>query len=75
MARYDLSETEWRLIEPLGAPLHQRLWNATGLRGKDINLPQLYDGFSPFVYIWMEVLGLCGRGEAHQLVLGGRDRQ
>ena len=31
----------------------------------------MYDGFSPFVYYWMESLGLCPVGEAHSLVLEG----
>jgi len=67
------AKMHWTLDEmtEAGARLHQRLWNVTGLRGQDIDLPQLYDGFSPFVYIWMEVLGLCGPGEAHQLALAG----
>ena len=37
----------------------------------DIDLPQLYDGFSPFVYLWLEVLGFCPVGEAHLFVQNG----
>jgi acetyl-CoA acetyltransferase len=28
----------------------------------------VYDGFSPFVWMWLEVLGFCPPGEAHRFV-------
>ena len=31
----------------------------------------MYDGFSPFVYLWMESLSLCPLGEAHHVALDG----
>ena len=37
----------------------------------DVDLPQLYDGFSPFIYFWLEVLGFCPVGEAHAFVQDG----
>ncbi len=40
-----------------------RLWQATGLGPKDIDTAQLYDGFAPFVYVWLEGLGIVPRGE------------
>jgi len=58
-------------IMETGAETARRLWQATGLRPADVDLPQVYDGFSPFVYFWLEVLGFCGVGEAHALVEGG----
>ena len=54
-----------------GADMARRLWDHSGLGVGDIDLPQLYDGFSPFIYFWLEVLGFCGPGEAHQLVADG----
>jgi acetyl-CoA acetyltransferase len=36
-----------------------------------VDLPQVYDGFSPFVWLWLEALGLCATGEAHRFVLDG----
>ena len=36
-----------------------------------MDLPQVYDGFSPFVWFWLEVLGLCPPGEAHRFVADG----
>lgn len=48
-----------------------RLWQHTGLTADDVDLPQLYDGFSPFIYFYLEGLGFCGLGEAHQFVQDG----
>ena len=63
----------WTLDEMMssGAALSKRLWANTGLGPAEIDLPQLYDGFSPFVYIWLETLGFCRPGEAHQFILSG----
>src|SRR5262249_50861648 len=49
----------------------QRLRDQTGWRPEDIDLPQVYDGFSPFVWFWLEALGLAPVGEAHGFVAGG----
>jgi acetyl-CoA acetyltransferase len=64
---------QWTLddIEQGGDDIGRRLWEHTGLRPEDIDLPQLYDGFSPFIYWWLEGLGYCKRGEAHELVASG----
>ncbi|WP_216915835.1 thiolase family protein [Nocardia noduli] len=49
----------------------RRLWENTGLSSGEVDLPQVYDGFSPFVYFWLEALGLCPEGEAHRFVQDG----
>ncbi|MFI2336514.1 thiolase family protein [Nocardia rhamnosiphila] len=54
-----------------GAVVARRLWESTGLRPAAVDLPQLYDGFSPFVYFWLEALGFCAPGEAHSFVRDG----
>ena len=63
----------WTLDDMMeaGKGLSARLWGSSGLTASEIDLPQLYDGFSPFVYIWLETLGLCKPGEAHQMILAG----
>lgn len=63
----------WTLDDMMagGEALSRRLWAATGLGPSEIDLPQLYDGFSPFIYIWLEALGFCQIGEAHDLILSG----
>lgn len=58
-------------IMATGAETARRLWEHAGVARQDVDLPQLYDGFSPFVYFWLEVLGYCGPGEAHELVEAG----
>ncbi|HSS10095.1 MAG TPA: thiolase family protein [Acidimicrobiales bacterium] len=64
----------WTLEEIMegGAATARRLWESSGLCRDDVDLPQLYDGFSPLVYFWLEVLGYCPRGEAHRFVRDGR---
>lgn len=49
----------------------RRLWERSGVGPSDVDLPQVYDGFSPFVWFWLELLGLCPVGEAHRFVAGG----
>jgi acetyl-CoA acetyltransferase len=55
----------------VGEHTARRLWESAGLGPSEVDLPQLYDGFSPFIYFWLEVLGLCPVGEAHLLVQDG----
>src|SRR6476469_1267034 len=63
----------WPLDDILdgGADTVRRLWRETGLGPDDVGLPPAYDGFSPFVWCWLEVLGLCPVGEAHRFVESG----
>jgi acetyl-CoA acetyltransferase len=37
----------------------------------DIDYLQVYDGFAPLAFFWMELAGLCPRGEAHRVVAAG----
>jgi len=63
----------WTLdeFEESGQALAGRLWAESGLSPSEVDLPQLYDGFSPLIYLWLEALGFCPRGEAHRLVAAG----
>jgi len=65
--------THWPLddIMTTGRETGRRLWEHAGLGPADVDLPQVYDGFSPFVYFWLEVLGFCPEGGAHEFVQGG----
>jgi acetyl-CoA acetyltransferase len=58
-------------IMTIGAGTARQLWTNAGVGPAEVDLPQLYDGFSPFVYFWLEVLGLCPVGEAHRFVQDG----
>jgi acetyl-CoA acetyltransferase len=48
------------------------LWSRTDLRPGDVDVAQIYDGFSILTLHWLEALGLCGRGEAGAFVEGGK---
>jgi acetyl-CoA acetyltransferase len=56
-------------IMEVGAETARRLWERSGIGPAEVDLPQVYDGFSPFVYLWMESLCLAPVGEAHRMVL------
>ncbi len=58
-------------IMEVGTETARRLWERSGVGPEEVDLPQVYDGFSPFVYLWMEALSLCPVGEAHRLALSG----
>jgi len=47
------------------------LWSRTDLTPADVDVAQIYDGFSILTLLWMESLGLCKRGEAAAFVEGG----
>lgn len=48
------------------------LWTRTDLTPADVDVAQLYDGFSFLCLAWLEALGFCGRGEGGPFVEGGR---
>jgi acetyl-CoA acetyltransferase len=64
---------QWPLDDILdgGAQTARRLWEHAGIAAEEVDLPQVYDGFSPFVWLWLEVLGFCPPGEAHRFVEAG----
>ena len=40
-----------------------RLWRRSSVTAADIDVAQVYDGFTPVTVAWIEALGVCGRGE------------
>jgi len=48
------------------------LWERTDLTPSDVDVAELYDGFSILTLLWIEALGFCGRGEAASFIQGGR---
>jgi acetyl-CoA acetyltransferase len=46
------------------------MWSRTDLRPADVDIAQLYDGFTFLTFAWLEALGLCGDGEAGPFVEG-----
>ena len=39
------------------------MWSRTDLQPDDVDVAELYDGFSWLAMAWLEALGFCGRGE------------
>ncbi len=55
----------------LGPAAH--LWTRTSLRPSDVQVAQLYDGFTFNCVSWLEALGFCGIGEAKDFLDGGKN--
>lgn len=55
----------------LGQAAH--LWTRTSLRPSDVDVAELYDGFSFNCLSWLEALGFCGIGEAKDFLDGGQN--
>jgi acetyl-CoA acetyltransferase len=47
------------------------LWARTDLRPDDVDVAELYDGFSFITLAWLEALGFCGHGEGGPFIEGG----
>jgi len=65
----------WDQFEDLtsmaAADAGRRLWQRTDLEPGDVDVANLYDGFSILTLIWLEALGFCGKGESGAFVEGG----
>lgn len=48
------------------------MWERTNLKPADIDVAQLYDGFSIHTLLWLEALGFCARGEGGDFLDKGR---
>jgi acetyl-CoA acetyltransferase len=56
----------------LGGRMAKSVWESSGLGPKDVDVAQLYDGFSPSVLYWLEAAGFCSRGEGYEFIQDGR---
>ncbi|MET9090223.1 OB-fold domain-containing protein [Streptomyces sp. NPDC004237] len=57
--------------QTLGQSAH--LWTRTDLRPADVDVAELYDGFTFNCLSWIEALGFCGIGEAKDFLDGGKN--
>lgn len=62
---------QWEDLSRVGHATGAALWARTDLRPADVDVAQLYDGFTIEVVWWLEALGFCGVGEAGAFVEGG----
>jgi acetyl-CoA acetyltransferase len=49
----------------------KELWTRTDLRPADLDIAELYDGFTYLTVAWLEALGICGVGEGGAYLDGG----
>jgi acetyl-CoA acetyltransferase len=47
-----------------------QMWSRTDLTPADVQVAEIYDGFTYLTFAWLEALGLCGTGEAGPFVEG-----
>lgn len=47
-----------------------QMWSRTDLTPTDLDVAELYDGFTYLTFAWLEALGICGDGEAGPFVEG-----
>jgi acetyl-CoA acetyltransferase len=48
------------------------MWARSDVGPEDVDVAQLYDGFSILTLVWLEALGFCGPGESGPFVADGR---
>jgi acetyl-CoA acetyltransferase len=49
------------------------MWSRTDLKPVDVDVAELYDGFSFITMAWLEALGFCGKGESGSFIEGGEN--
>jgi len=59
------------LHEPVLDGAARHVWSRTDLTPSDIDVIELYDGFTFNCLSWLEILGFCGLGEGGPFVEGG----
>ena len=57
--------------EPMVFGPAAHLWSRTDLKPADVDVAELYDGFTFNCVSWLEALGFCGLGEAPAFLDGG----
>lgn len=62
---------QWEDMGRVGDATAAALWNRTDLRASDVDVAELYDGFTIEAVWWLEALGFCATGEAGAFVEGG----
>ncbi|KHK88952.1 thiolase family protein [Novosphingobium malaysiense] len=65
--RHNWDQEEWVAAYHTGP----EIWRHTDYRVEDVDMVQLYDGFSFNAITWLEGLGFCDWGEGHHFIDGG----
>ncbi len=62
---------QWEDLTRVGHGAAAAMWARTDLTPADVDVAQLYDGFSIELLWWLEAMGFCGVGEGGAFVEGG----
>jgi acetyl-CoA acetyltransferase len=63
---------QWEDMGRVGYGAAAAMWARTSLRPGDVDVAELYDGFTIEAVWWLEAMGFCGTGEAGSFVEGGK---
>jgi acetyl-CoA acetyltransferase len=64
---------QWDDLTTMGArDAAASMWARTDLKPRDVDVVELYDGFSWLTMCWLEGLGFCGHGESGPFIEGGQ---
>ena len=63
---------QWGDMGRVGYATASAMWSRTDLRPDDVDVAELYDGFTIEAVWWLEAMGFCGTGEAGAFVDGGK---
>jgi acetyl-CoA acetyltransferase len=63
---------QWADMGRVGHGAAAALWARTDLRPGDVDVAELYDGFTIEAVWWLEAMGFCATGEAGTFVDGGK---
>jgi acetyl-CoA acetyltransferase len=66
---------EWEMWPDLttmaSKDVSDRVWRAAGIGPADVDVAEVYDGFSFLALCWLEDAGFCGKGEGGPFVASG----
>ncbi len=68
--RYSWSQIENPALQATSS-VARMMWSRTDLKPSDIDVAQLYDGFSYHTLAWLGSMGICEHGDAAAFVEGG----
>jgi acetyl-CoA acetyltransferase len=73
--RRDGKMDEWEMWPDLTSmasrEVSDRVWQRSGLSARDVDVAQIYDGFSFLALCWLEDAGFCAKGEGGPFVASG----
>jgi acetyl-CoA acetyltransferase len=68
----DLPHRPAHLLSYSNASDPRKVFESAGVKPSDIDVAQIYDGYSPMVWNWLGKLGFCDPDQAHRFARGSR---